>query len=117
MAGAPRETRLRIHAEETIELAEALERGRLSPREYVRLRAEMVGEGNVVDFVILPVLSSFLREVVNWIERFVPSRPPNGSSTRRSADPSDQPSAKMTGDAFRPERLPAVPRRQTARRR
>jgi hypothetical protein len=54
---------VRIQAEQTLELAESMEGGHLSVREYCRRRAQVVGEGNVIDFVVLPILRSLLRDV------------------------------------------------------
>lgn len=45
---------------ETLELTEELESGRLSPSDYVRERAVIVGEGNVIDSLIRPIVGTVL---------------------------------------------------------
>ena len=47
-------------AESTIYLTEALEAGELSPSQYVEKRAEMIGEGTLIDFVLLSTAHSIL---------------------------------------------------------
>jgi hypothetical protein len=47
--------------EDTIPLTEAAESGAISPTEYARRRADIVGEGTIVEYTIVPLLSALWR--------------------------------------------------------
>jgi hypothetical protein len=55
-----------IRSNDTHELTEALQYGAISPREYVHHRAHMIGEGNVLSYIVIPIFSSFVRGLGAW---------------------------------------------------
>lgn len=54
--------------EDTIPLTEAAENGAISPNEYARRRASIVGEGTIVEYTIVPLL------IALWRRLFHPAR-------------------------------------------
>jgi len=47
----------------TVHLTEALENGELSPEEYARQRADVVGRANIIQSLIVPVFISMLSSI------------------------------------------------------
>jgi hypothetical protein len=45
----------------TIPLTEAAESGAISPDEYARRRASIVGENNILEYIIIPLLQALWR--------------------------------------------------------
>jgi hypothetical protein len=47
----------------TMHLTEALENGDLSPEEYARQRADLVGRANIIQSLLVPMLTSMLNSI------------------------------------------------------
>lgn len=52
----------------TVPLTEAAENGAITPDEYVRQRARIVGQGNILENLLIPLLSTFLRRYKHEIK-------------------------------------------------
>jgi len=51
----------------TVELTEALEAGDISPAEYVRLRANLVGQGDIFQSLIIPLFKQIILRLGNFV--------------------------------------------------
>ena len=51
---------------ETDDLTSALGHGTISPEDYIRERVKRIGEGNILEFSILPLLKSLWASLLMW---------------------------------------------------
>jgi hypothetical protein len=63
---------------QTVPLTEALERGRITPDEYVRLRWKVIGRTTILQTVVMPLLMSLLSRLRGGLYGF-----PMGNQTRK----------------------------------
>lgn len=53
----------------TVGLSEALEAGDITPSEYVRRRAILVGQGDIVQTLLIPLLTQIVSRIRNLVSR------------------------------------------------
>lgn len=53
----------------TVDLTESLEAGHITPAEYVRLRARVVGQGDIFQSLLIPLFKQIALKIRNLLSR------------------------------------------------